>query len=519
MSAIASLEPTAIRVDPGTQATVTLRIRNGGTIVERFDVAVVGPTAGWARIDPVSLSLFPGQEGIVRVTFAPPRASVPRAGTLPFGVRVVPASDPAAGTVEEGRVTVGPFVEVAAEVVPQTSRGSREGRHEVVLRNVGNAPVEVAIGASDPDRLLSFEVATPRVVVGPGDETNVGLRVRPIETSLLGQARSIPFAVEVGSAGTSPASYRATFAQRPLLPSWALPAAGALAAGVVALLILPGLLGSNRPTSGADPNAGPTPTPTATASASTSGPPGSAPASQPPPSVAPASAPPPTAAPPATPSAPQAVISITRLQLEDPSNPGSRNPTFEVVSDGPGPLVVGVERLVDFSGEGVRVCIEADPGGRTCEELTERGFITVPSDRPSTTWTVSVDGIASGFAPGIDLRFEFFALRPALTYRDSALIDGTETSGFTALVPARGAGGTLGLDVDFGEIFPTFGWSIRDANEIGTPPPLTMGGPISRFSIPPVGLTAGRTYELTFRAVSQTQTSDPIEYSATITWP
>ena len=59
------------------------------------------------------------------MTFRPPRAPDPTADTYPFGVAVRAASDASASTVEEGRIAVAPFVQLASEIVPQTSRGSR----------------------------------------------------------------------------------------------------------------------------------------------------------------------------------------------------------------------------------------------------------------------------------------------------------------------------------------------------------------------------------------------------------
>jgi hypothetical protein len=161
MSAVTSLSRADPTVDPGGQSAITIKIRNAGSIVDRFDVDVVGPSAGWARVDPPSLSLFPGVEGTVTITWAPPRASSPRAGVYPFGIRVRPAADPSGSTVEEGKITVTPFTSVAADIVPVTSRGSRTGRHQVVVANRGNASSEVAVTAEDPDARLRLMVQPP----------------------------------------------------------------------------------------------------------------------------------------------------------------------------------------------------------------------------------------------------------------------------------------------------------------------------------------------------------------------
>ncbi|MCI0346132.1 MAG: hypothetical protein L0221_11925, partial [Chloroflexi bacterium] len=143
MSVLATIEPAELQVEPGSEATLVVRVRNRGSIVDRFDVTVVGPTSKWATVDQPSLRLFPDKEGEARVTFRPPRAPTPAADTYPFGISVRAASDADATAVEEGRVSVAPFVQLTTEIVPQTSRGSRSGSHEVTVHNVGNAVAEI----------------------------------------------------------------------------------------------------------------------------------------------------------------------------------------------------------------------------------------------------------------------------------------------------------------------------------------------------------------------------------------
>ncbi len=237
MSAVATLAPIDLAVDAGAQASTTIRVRNSGSIVDRFDVDVVGVT-GWVRVDPPSLSLFPGAEGTATITFAPPRASKPRAGTLPFGVRVRPAADPRGSTVEEGRVTVTPFSAISADVAPQTSRGSRGSRHDVAVDNHGNAPVEVVVDAVDPDRRLRLTVTPGRAVIQPDQQAGFGVAVRVDDPFPFGPRRSRPFQVNVAPGRQAPIQLRATLSQGPMLPGWIPPMAGllvaALALGAVA---------------------------------------------------------------------------------------------------------------------------------------------------------------------------------------------------------------------------------------------------------------------------------------------
>lgn len=270
MATIATLDPANLAVEPGARAVLTIRVRNSGSIVDRFDLSIVGPLAAWARVDPASLSLFPGQEGEAQIAFSPPRESAPRAGTYPYGVRVLAAADPGGASVEEGRVTVGPFTQVTAEIVPQTSRGSRGGRHEVIVENRGNAPVDVALAAADPDRLVDFEMRPDRIVIGPGERSGATVRASARDTFFTGAKQSHPFNVDVRPGKDQPIPLRGTFLQGPILPSWLVPAAGIAVLAVVALIAIPRLTGGGTGDLAAA-SVAPTTTPTAAASTNPSG--------------------------------------------------------------------------------------------------------------------------------------------------------------------------------------------------------------------------------------------------------
>ena len=64
MGAAASIEPRAVTVAPGTEASVTVRLRNTGTVVDQMTIEVLGDAAGWSTVVPPTLSLFPGADGV-----------------------------------------------------------------------------------------------------------------------------------------------------------------------------------------------------------------------------------------------------------------------------------------------------------------------------------------------------------------------------------------------------------------------------------------------------------------------
>jgi hypothetical protein len=293
MSVVVTLETPELEVDPGSSRDVVVRVRNAGDIVDRFTITVLGDAAGWSSVTPPAVNLFTGAEETVRISFAPPRKWAPRAGRYPYGVFVQSSEHPEDAANEEGAVTVLPFTNATAELVPQTSRGSGRVKHDVTVKNGGNVQVEAQVSASDADRLLRFEVRPDRLVLEPGTAGSTRILVTPNETFLTGPPQSRQFGVTVNSSGQDPFELRGAVLQSARFPSW-LPRA---VAGIAALAIVGGVLAAT----GVIPPR-PTPSPTASEAAVATLTPSPSPSLAPTPSVAPVSEPPPPPSEPAGPS-------------------------------------------------------------------------------------------------------------------------------------------------------------------------------------------------------------------------
>ncbi len=222
MPAAIFLEPAHLEVEPGREAVATVTVRNTGQIVDEFRFDVVGVPAAWASVTPASLSLFPGAGGAVQVRLAPPRASSVAPGIEGFGIRVRSGADPSFSYVEEGEVRVLPFAQLAARLVPRTSRASllgRRARHRLVVENGGNAPLAVDVAAADPDESLRIAVAPPSIVVAAGASAEIGVTARAPGRVVSGPARTLPFVVAVApGAGAPPTSLVTPAGPVPALP-------------------------------------------------------------------------------------------------------------------------------------------------------------------------------------------------------------------------------------------------------------------------------------------------------------
>ena len=215
-----SLEPASVTVDPGGVASVRLRLRNTGDVVDEYRFEPVGSLAPWATVQPPTLRLYPGTTGTVDLTFAPPRTPDAVAGPNPYAVRITPTEHPEATTVPEGNVTITPFTEVRAELVPPTVKGRFRGRPRLAIDNLGNTKLTASVGGSDNGDQLSYDIHPSNVQIEPGRAAFVRTTLKPRRIIWFGSKEQHPYTLNVMRSGTNPLAVEGTYLQRGFLPRW-----------------------------------------------------------------------------------------------------------------------------------------------------------------------------------------------------------------------------------------------------------------------------------------------------------
>ncbi|HUP86532.1 MAG TPA: hypothetical protein VM143_12760 [Acidimicrobiales bacterium] len=236
------VENASVSIVPGSTGTCSVRVRNTGAVVDQFSLTVLGQPAAWTTVVPAALSLFPGADGTIELHFAPPRAPGVGFGAMPFGVRVVGSEDPDNPVVEEGQVDLERFVDVTGKVTPRTSETKRKARHDLVLDNKGNAPVEVVISASDPDEQLAFDLKESAVTVAAGHTHHVPIKVAARKGFARGSDKHRPFQVLAVPDGGNPLTLDANLIQKAGLPRFVVPLIAAAVAIALIVAVLPALL-------------------------------------------------------------------------------------------------------------------------------------------------------------------------------------------------------------------------------------------------------------------------------------
>ncbi|KKZ69020.1 hydrolase, partial [Streptomyces showdoensis] len=234
-----SLDPAAVAVEPGSRATARLRVRNTGDTVEEYRLSLVGRPAGWGRVEPDVLRLYPGAEGTAEISFAPPRTPDAEAGPAAYGVRVEPRENAAVRDVVEGQLTIAPFTEVRAELLPPALRGRFRGRARAAVDNLGNTPVTASLVARDETDALEFDLAPNAVRIDPGRAAFAELTLRPRDIRWTGGEQTHRFTLALRRSGDDTGQdLEGSFVQRPVIGAWLMSVGGLLTAAVIAFAVL-----------------------------------------------------------------------------------------------------------------------------------------------------------------------------------------------------------------------------------------------------------------------------------------
>lgn len=225
----ATLTPPA-PVGPGQPATMGLTVRNGGAIVERYDIRVLGDAAEWAD-PPPPVVVYPGQEEQLVLTLHVPERAL--AGEVPVGV-LIAAQEASTQLTEETVLVVAPTHGLDTALVPMLSHGRRHAGHSFAVINRGNTPVTVGCEGSGDD--IEVSLARSEIKINAFGQTEVRVRVSHQRRQWFKKAGPAPFTVVATSEPGDTSTANGTHEAASRVPRWT-----PLAVVVALALLLGGL--------------------------------------------------------------------------------------------------------------------------------------------------------------------------------------------------------------------------------------------------------------------------------------
>ena len=155
-------------VVPGQAVRIKVSVRNVGTIVETYDLSVLGPARTWVSVAPSEISLFPGDEGTAVVTIKPPRTPNMLAGRYEVAIKATSQVLWAERAVAEFSVTVAPYHQFKAVIARSTLELKTKTSTYLQIVNEGNSSTKFSVDVTDPDGVFQGSLDAPTYVLDPG---------------------------------------------------------------------------------------------------------------------------------------------------------------------------------------------------------------------------------------------------------------------------------------------------------------------------------------------------------------
>jgi beta-lactam-binding protein with PASTA domain len=218
--------PVQLSVEAGHTVSLTALVRNESEIVEHFRLSVDGLPDGWWSVEREVVRLLSFGSGEYETELAvaihPPRTAHSRAGRWEFDVVASAVAQPlkvrAAASVD-----VQPFQAIELAARPPVASGRRGARFYADVRNVGNAPVAVDVGASELEDRCRFVLPAVSTGIVPGQTAAIPIVVQPRAPRIVGRKADRLLELRAWTADDEPgpaASASAIFRQRPWIPWW-----------------------------------------------------------------------------------------------------------------------------------------------------------------------------------------------------------------------------------------------------------------------------------------------------------
>ena len=187
-----TLPAAPVALAPGVPTRVPVQVRNPYPQPVSLRIYLArGRAAGWATIEPPSISLAPGEEATVEVILRPPAQQPPSTSLVPFTVHAEEATTGEPAGFATALLTVALPIPVAGELV--TRPGARHA-YDLRLTNDTRVPAPIRISAELDPPAGSVTAEPAALQLEPGGAVSVTVRARPARP-LMGAPK--PYAVVV----------------------------------------------------------------------------------------------------------------------------------------------------------------------------------------------------------------------------------------------------------------------------------------------------------------------------------
>ena len=217
---LARLEADHARVEPGGKCDLTLVVRNGGTVVEQFVIAVGGVPSSWVSVDPPQVNLDVDSEQRCQITIRPPRLSTTPAGRTPLAISITSSVDHSVIAALQAAIDIDGFTLLNSTLSPFETESKKAGEHQLIVSNDGNVPTNVNFSGTDPAEKLKISFDPPYAGLQPAQQAFVRVVAAPRRRIWFSAPKRHQFSVNVTPPDGTATQLNASNNQLALFPHW-----------------------------------------------------------------------------------------------------------------------------------------------------------------------------------------------------------------------------------------------------------------------------------------------------------
>lgn len=163
-----ALATTHLEVTPGAPVLFDIEVTNTSDVIDGVTATISGLDPSWVQLVVPVVSLFPEATATLTLRLSLPDDCL--AGEYLVTARVVSVVDPDRWSDHEFWLSVLPLHAASMKLKPSVVVGKRSARFDLLVRNEGNVPLDLALTVTDPTREARTTI-TPANLVVPAGET------------------------------------------------------------------------------------------------------------------------------------------------------------------------------------------------------------------------------------------------------------------------------------------------------------------------------------------------------------
>lgn len=178
-------------VDAGSSTPLSVEITSHGQESDTFEITIEGLDPDWVTLPAEPTVISAGSKQTEVIVLRAHRVAESVAGAYTFSVRVRSLSSGETRSAQ-ALLEIQPFHQISLDVEPRKQAlggGAATSQFVLKILNLSNVEHELQLFGSEPDSKVSFQFEHDKVVVGPGQEREILVDVRPNKRSFIASPR------------------------------------------------------------------------------------------------------------------------------------------------------------------------------------------------------------------------------------------------------------------------------------------------------------------------------------------